>query len=145
VRFITGHPIILSSMILDFIATFFSSANTLLPFVARDVLHVGALEYGWLASGQSIGAVTVTLFFSQRNDVRRQGRLLLASVAAFGAATILFGLARTFLVALAALVLIGAGDSISTILRNTIRQIQTPDYIRGRMVSRNQIFFMGGP
>ena len=144
-QFILGHPIILSSMILDFIATFFSSANTLLPFVARDVLGVNEVAYGWLVAAQSIGAVMVGLVFSQRSRVQRQGQLLLVAVAAFGLATVTFGLARTYWGALLALVLVGAGDSISTILRNTIRQLQTPDYIRGRMVGINQVFFQGGP
>jgi MFS family permease len=145
IHFVTHQPIILSSMLLDFIATFFSSATTLLPFVARDVLHVGEVAYGWLVSADSVGAVLVGLIFSQQSHIRRQGALLLASVTAYGLATVLFGFARTFPFAVLALMLVGAGDSISTILRNTIRQIQTPDYIRGRMVSLNQIFFMGGP
>jgi MFS family permease len=75
IRFILSRPIILSSMLLDFLATFFSSANTLLPFVARDVLHVTELEYGWLAAAQSIGAVSAALFFSQRGNIRHQGAL----------------------------------------------------------------------
>ena len=145
IQFITRHPIILSSMLLDFWATFFSSANTLLPFVAKNVLHVGVQEYGWLSAGQSIGAVSVGILFSQRVAIRRQGKLLLGAVIAFGFATILFGLSRYFLLTLLALVLVGSADSVSTILRNTIRQLQTPDYIRGRMVSINQMFFAGGP
>ena len=144
-RFVFNHPIIFSSMILDFIATFFSSATTLLPFVAADVLHVGEVAYGWLVSASAIGAVLVGLIFSQQSNIRRQGMLLLVSVTAYGLATAMFGFARTFPFAMLALILVGAGDSISTILRNTIRQIQTPDFIRGRMVSLNQIFFMGGP
>jgi MFS family permease len=71
--------------------------------------------------------------------------LFLLSVVAFGLATIAFGLARTFAFAMFALILIGASDSVSTIIRNTIRQLQTPDYIRGRMTGVNQIFFAGGP
>lgn len=145
VRFILHQPIILSSMILDFFATFFSSANTLLPFVAQDILKVSVKEYGWLSAGQSVGAVTVALLFSQRANIRRQGMLLMGAVACFGLATVLFGASRSFLMALFALVFVGASDSVSTILRNTIRQIQTPDAIRGRMVSINQIFFAGGP
>ena len=145
VHFVINQPIILSSMLLDFIATFFSSATTLLPFVARDVLHVGEVAYGWLVSADAVGAVVVGLIFSQQSHIRRQGALLLVSVTAYGLATILFGFARTFPFAILALMLVGAGDSVSTILRNTIRQIQTPDFIRGRMVSLNQIFFMGGP
>jgi MFS family permease len=145
VRFILSQPIILSSMLLDFVATFFSSATTLLPFVVRDILKAGAVQFGWLISAESIGAVVVGLVFSQAQRIRRQGPMLLLSVAGFGLATVLFGLSRTFWTAMISLILVGAGDSISTILRNTIRQIQTPDYIRGRMVSLNQIFFMGGP
>ena len=145
IRFIRQQPLILSTMILDFIATFFSSANTLLPYFAQNVLHVGEVAYGWLASAQSVGAVTVGLIASQYSRIRRQGPLLLVSVVVFGAATILFGLSRWYLLTFAALVLIGAADSISTIIRNTIRQLITPDSIRGRMTSINQIFFMGGP
>jgi MFS family permease len=145
VRFILGHPIILSTMILDFFATFFSSANTLMPIFARDILHVGVVEYGWLSSAQSIGAVTAALILSQYNEIRRQGPIFLVAVVLFGMATISFGLSTTFVAAMLALVIVGAADSVSTIIRNTIRQLQTPDYIRGRMVSVNQIFFMGGP
>ena len=145
VRFIRQQPLILSSMILDFIATFFSSANTLLPYFAQNVLHIGEVAYGWLAAAQSIGAVTVGLVASQYNRIRRQGPLLLGAVVAFGLATILFGVSRVYALVFIALVLIGAADSVSTIIRNTIRQLITPDSLRGRMTSINQIFFMGGP
>jgi MFS family permease len=144
-QFILGHPIILATMLLDFFATFFSSANTLMPIIAVDILHVGALEYGWLSAAQSIGAVTAALVISQLPTIRRQGPIFLTAVLAFGLSTIAFGFTRTFPMAMLALVFIGASDSVSTIIRNTIRQLQTPDYIRGRMVSINQIFFMGGP
>jgi MFS family permease len=143
--FIFSRPILLSSMLLDFIATFFSSANTLLPFVARDVLHVGEIEYGWLSAAQPIGSLLVGLFFSQRDQIRNQGYLLLGSVTVFGLATALFGVATSFWVAMLTLLFIGAGDAVSAIIRNTLRQLQTPDSIRGRMISVNQIFFMGGP
>ena len=145
IRFILGHPIILSSMILDFFATFFSSANTLLPFVARDILHVGAIGYGWLSAAQSIGSVTVAVLITQAVNIRKQGKLLLWGVGAFGAATILFGISHNYALTMLALIIVGAGDAVSTVLRNTIRQLQTPDVMRGRMVSINQIFFAGGP
>jgi MFS family permease len=144
-RFIFGHQIIFSSMLLDFFATFFSSANTLMPIFARDILHVGAVEYGWLSAAQSIGAVGAALVISQISAIRRQGPVFMASVVVFGLATIFFGLSPVFWIAMLALILVGAADSVSTIIRNTIRQLQTPDYIRGRMTSINQIFFMGGP
>ncbi len=145
VTFIRGQPLILSTMVLDFIATFFSSANTLLPYFAQNILHVGEIAYGWLASAQSIGAVFVGLVVSQYRNIRRQGMLLLGSVVVFGSATLLFGLSRLYIVIFLALVLMGAADSVSTIIRNTIRQLNTPDSLRGRMTSINQIFFAGGP
>jgi MFS family permease len=145
IRFILKQPVILASMILDFFATFFSSANSLLPFVARDILNVGAIGYGWLSAAQSIGSVAVAFFLTQKTQLRKQGKLLLWGVATFGVATIVFGLSRNYLLTFAALVIVGAGDAISTILRNTIRQLSTPDHLRGRMISINQIFFAGGP
>ena len=145
IQFILTHPVILSTMLLDFFATFFSSANTLMPIFARDILRVGEVEYGWLSAAQSIGAVTAATILSQAATIRRQGPLFLGSVVIFGLATIAFGMSRSLTAAFVALIFIGAADSVSTIIRNTIRQLQTPDYIRGRMTSVNQIFFMGGP
>ena len=145
IHFIVNRPIIFSSMILDFVATFFASANTLMPFVARDVLHVGVTAYGWLSAAQSVGAMLAALVVSQLKDLRRQGRLFLGAVLFFGLATVAFGLSTVFAVAWIALALTGAADSVSTIIRNTIRQLQTPDQMRGRMTSVNQIFFQGGP
>lgn len=145
IHFIIGKPIILSTMILDFVATFFASANTLMPIVARDVLKVGVVEYGWLSAAQSVGAAIAALTISQISEIRRQGMLFLGSVMVFGLATILFGASTLFIVSWVALAFTGAADSVSTIIRNTIRQLQTPDEIRGRMTSVNQIFFQGGP
>ena len=145
ISFIRSQPLILSTMILDVIATFFSSANTLLPFFAQNILHIGEVAYGWLAAAQSIGAVLVGLIASQFRHIRYQGVLLLGSVVVFGGATILFGISRLYGVIFSALALMGAADSVSTIIRNTVRQLNTPDSLRGRMTSINQIFFMGGP
>jgi MFS family permease len=145
IQFIRGQSLILSSMILDFVATFFASANTLLPYFTQYILHVGEIAYGWLAAAPSIGAVAVGLIISQYANIRRQGRLLLVSVIIFGLATILFGMMRVYVLVFLALVVMGAADSISTIIRNTIRQLNTPDSLRGRMTGVNQIFFMGGP
>jgi MFS family permease len=145
VRFILGQPLILSTMILDFFATFFASANTLMPIIAVDILHVGAVAYGWLSSAQAIGAMAAALVISQMHQIRRQGMVFLYAIMVFGVATIIFGAARSFLFAMFALIIIGAADTVSTIIRNTIRQLSTPDYIRGRMTGINMIFFQGGP
>jgi len=144
-RFIISRPIILSTMLTDFFATFFASANTMMPIVARDILKVGEVGYGILSSAQSIGSVTAALVISQVTEFRKQGPVFIGSVMIFGLATILFGLSSGFILAFLALIFMGAADSVSTIIRNTIRQLQTPDHIRGRMISINQIFFQGGP
>jgi MFS family permease len=145
VQFLAGRPIIFSSMLLDFFATFFSSANALMPLFARDILQVGEIGYGWLSAAQSIGATAAAAMISQMEEIRRQGPILLGAVVLFGLATIGFGLSTHFVLSMMALIVIGASDSVSAIIRNTIRQIRTPDELRGRMVGLNQLFFVGGP
>ncbi len=145
IQFILKQPLILSTMILDFFATFFASANTLMPIIAVDILHVGAVAYGWLSSAQAIGAMIAAVVISQLHQIRRQGAVFLFAVVVFGIATIIFGASRSFIIAMLALIVVGGADTVSTIIRNTIRQLATPDYIRGRMTSVNQIFFQGGP
>lgn len=145
IRFITSKPIIFSTMMLDFVATFFASASTLMPIIAKDVLDVGVVEYGYLSAASAVGAVVVALVISQVREIRKQGIVFLSSVIVFGLATVIFGLTRSFVIAWLAIAVTGGADGVSTIVRNTIRQLQTPDHVRGRMTSINQIFFMGGP
>jgi MFS family permease len=143
ISFIFNKPIILSTMLLDFVATFFASANTLMPIIAKDVLNVGVVEYGYLSAAPAVGAVLAALVISQIKELRKQGILFLGAVVVFGFATIVFGATTSIIIAWIAIATTGAADGVSTI--NTIRQLQTPDYIRGRMTSVNQIFFQGGP
>jgi MFS family permease len=145
VRFTFGNPLILSSMLLDFFATFLTRAGNLMPIIARDILHVGAEAYGLLSAAQAIGATGAATILTQFKTIHRQGVILLASIGLIAAGTILFGISENFILTMAALILIGASDSVSAVIRNTIRQLQTPDRLRGRVVSVNQIFFMGGP
>jgi MFS family permease len=144
-RFVVGQPLIFSSMLLDFFATFFASATYLLPIFAKDILRVGAVGYGWLVAAPSVGAGAASLYLAFRRQLSKQGRLLLLAVAGFGLATIAFGLSRTFLLTFVALAVSGAADAVSTIIRNTLRQLQTPDRLRGRMTGIMQVFFHGGP
>ena len=144
-HFMFTNPMLVSTMFLDFIATFFSSATALLPLFAQEILHVSEVGYGWLSAAQAIGAAAVAITLSQIKNIKPQGPILLISVFIYGAATVAVGLSRTFLPALFFLMLMGAGDAVSTIIRNTIRQLHTPDEMRGRMVSISQIFFRGGP
>lgn len=144
-RFTLGSPIIWSTMLLDFFATFFSSAQTMLPLVVTRVLNLDASWYGILGTAQPIGAIIAGTIMSMRHEVYQQGKVLLASVAVYGLATAAFGWTTNIIVAYMAYAFTGAGDTISTVIRNVIRQVNTPDHLRGRMTSVNMIFFMGGP
>jgi MFS family permease len=144
-RFVWRTPIIVQTMTLDFVATFFASANQLLPIFAKDILQVGAQGLGFLASASAVGAVLAGLVMARLGILKRQGLIVIVSVAVFGAGTIAFGLSRVFWFSLVMLAVTGAADTVSTILRQTIRQLATPNNLRGRMTSVNMIFFMGGP
>jgi len=144
-RFVRRTPIIVQTMTLDFIATFFASANQLLPIFAKDILRVGAQGYGFLAAAPAAGAIITGLLMARLGTLKKQGVVVIASIAVYGAATIAFGVSRVFWFSLLMLAITGAADTISTILRHTIRQLATPNRLRGRMTSINMIFFMGGP
>jgi MFS family permease len=132
-------------MLLDFTATFFASSTTLLPIFATEILGVGEKGYGFLASAPSLGAVLTGALMSTFPTIDRQGRVLFTAVVGYGLATVLFGLSSFYWLSFAALFLIGATDTISTVLRHTILQLATPDELRGRMTSVNMIFILGGP
>jgi MFS family permease len=145
-RFVFASPMIRSTMLLDFFATFFSSATALLPIFAQDVLNVGAHGYGVLYAAPAVGALAASLVMVRAVEaVDRRGRMLLWSVAAYGAATVVFGISRSFWLTFACLAATGAADTVSMVFRNIVRQLETPDHLRGRMVGVNMVFFMGGP
>lgn len=145
-HFVWKTPIILSTMTLDFVANFFGAATALLPIFAREVLHVGSAGYGLLYAAPSMGAILAGIGMSfYAASIRAQGATILVSVAFYGLFTALFGFSHVFLLSLVALAGVGASDTVSTILRQTVRQIATPDALRGRMTSVNMIFFAGGP
>jgi MFS family permease len=144
-RFVFTTPIVVWTMSLDFFATFFSGSMSLLPIFADQVLKTGPAGYGWLRAAPGLGALLGSVWSSVRGIPRRQGRVFLWAVAAYGATTIVFGLSRSFALTFVALALVGLSDTISTVVRQTVRQLVTPDAIRGRMTGVNMIFFMGGP
>jgi MFS family permease len=145
-RFVFKAPLIRSTMLLDFFATFFSSATALLPIFAQDILRIGARGYGWLYAAPAAGALlTSGVMVVMTERIQRRGRLLIWAVALYGAATIVFGVSRSFWLTFACLALTGAADTVSTIIRNIIRHLETPDRLRGRMIGINMMFFMGGP
>ena len=145
-RFVFSSPIIRATMLLDFAATFFASATALLPIFAQDVLHVGASGYGWLYAAPSIGSLLAGAIMIRLVDrIERRGVVLLWAIAAYGLATLAFGLSKMFWLTFFCLAVAGAADAVSTVLRSIIRQLMTPNRLRGRVTSVNMIFFMGGP
>jgi len=144
-KFVWHTPIIVQTMTLDFAATFFASATLLLPIFAQERLHVGARGYGFLAAAPAIGSVLTALVMARLGTFHRQGRLVVYSVAVFGVATAAFGASKVYWFSLLMLAVTGAADTVSTVLRQTIRQLVTPNQLRGRMTSINMMFFMGGP
>jgi MFS family permease len=144
-RFVWRTPVIVQTMTLDFVATFFASATALLPIFAEEILRVGARGLGVLASAPAMGAVLAALVMARLGTLRKQGAIIVVAVAFYGVATVAFGLSRIFWFSFMMLAVTGAADTVSTVLRQTIRQLVTPDNLRGRMTSVNMIFFMGGP
>ena len=139
------HGIILPLMLLDFGATFFGNVRGLLPIYARDILFVGPTGLGMLYAARAVGSVSAAAAMSLRGPVRRSGLWVFIGVGIYGLATVLFAYSGMFWVSLLMLTLTGVGDTISSILRGTINQLQTPDELRGRMSSINGIFTMSGP
>jgi MFS family permease len=145
-KFVFASPLIRSTMLLDFFATFFSSATALLPIFAQDVLRVGATGYGWLYAAPAVGAVAMSAaMIPLSSRIRRRGPVLLWAVGGYGLATAVFGVSRWFWLTFACLAMTGAMDTISMIIRNIVRQLETPDRLRGRMIGVNMVFFQGGP
>ena len=127
-------------MLLDFGATFFGNVRGLLPIYARDILLVGPTGLGMLYAARAVGSVSAAAAMSLRGPVRRSGLWVFIGVGIYGLATALFAYSGMFWFSLLMLTLTGVGDTISSILRGTINQLQTPDALRGRMSSINGIF-----
>jgi MFS family permease len=145
ITFVLSTPVLMATMWIDFLATFFSSANALLPIYARDILKVGPEGYGFLAAFPAVGALASGSALTLLPPIQRQGRLLVIAVLFYGAATVAFGMSHIYVISALFLAATGAADTVSTVLRQTVRQTVTPDRLRGRMIAINMIFFMGGP
>jgi MFS family permease len=140
IAFVGSRPVILGAMSLDMLAMVFAGSTALLPVFAREILHVGALGYGLLASGLPIGTTLMTVILLVRRPLARPGRSLFAAVAVFGLATVAFGVSSAFPLSLAALVVAGMADEVSVVARSIIIQLSTPDALRGRVSSVNMVF-----
>ncbi|MDP9172221.1 MAG: MFS transporter, partial [Acidobacteriota bacterium] len=139
-RFVLDHKLILSAVSLDMFGVLFGGATALLPIFAVDILHAGPGALGWLRAAPSVGAVLMAVSMAHARKIERAGRALILTVVGFGVATMLFGLSRNLWLSLAMLVLVGAFDNVSVVLRHSLIQTKTPDYVRGRVLAVNNIF-----
>lgn len=144
-HFVKSRTLIWSTMILDFFSTLFAEATILLPIFAKDILHVGPELLGVLYAAPFVGASLIGLVAATIGKRLHTGKILLGSIVLYACGTILFGVSTNYLLSLGALAIVGAGDGMSSVIRNIIRQLSTPDYMRGRMTAINMIFYTGGP
>jgi MFS family permease len=140
VAFVWQRKVILGATTLDLFAVLLGGATAMLPIFARDLLQTGPVGLGLLRAAPAAGALVMSLLLVRWPLKRRVGHKLLLAVAVFGLATVVFGLSRSFALSLIALVVTGAADSISVVMRSTLVQLETPDEMRGRVSAVNSIF-----
>jgi MFS family permease len=140
VRFVRHRPVVLGAISLDLFAVLLGGATALLPIFAKDILHTGPWGLGLLRAAPAAGAFTLSLLLTRFPITRRAGHVLLGAVAVYGAATLVFGLSTSFVLSLVALVVAGAADMASVVIRQSLVQLDTPDEMRGRVSAVNSVF-----
>ncbi|QJQ22438.1 MFS transporter [Pseudomonas sp. SK] len=140
IRFIRSRPDILGAISLDLFAVLLGGATALLPVFAKDILLTGPLGLGLLRSAPAVGALLMSLWLARFPFERNVGRTMFTAVGVFGVATIAFGLSTSFWFSLAVLVVLGAADMISMVIRGAFVQLETPDEMRGRVSAVNGLF-----
>jgi MFS family permease len=144
-RFLWRTPILLGLMLADFLGTFFAGAMLLMPIFASELLDVGPTGLGLLFAAPAAGSMLVAFGIALVGSPPLTGATVLVCIGLYGVATAAFGVTSSFELALLFLALGGAADGASTVVRQTLRQLLTPDHLRGRMTGVTMIFFMGGP
>ncbi len=139
-RFVWANPPILGAMALDMFAVIFAGADALLPIYAKDILGVGAAGFGLLTSSKAVGSLAAALMMAFLPPIVATGRWLVIMIGLFGLGTVAFGLSTWFPLSLVLYGLIAAFDQVSVVLRQSIIQLGTPDALRGRVGSVNQVF-----
>lgn len=139
-HFIRHRPAILGALSLDLFAVLLGGATALLPIFARDVLHTGAWGLGLLRAAPAVGALAVSVWLTHRPIERRVGRVMLLSVGVYGLSMLAFGASTSFALSFVALLVSGASDMVSVVIRQSLVQLDTPDAMRGRVAAVNSIF-----
>ncbi|MDC9824462.1 MFS transporter [Devosia sp. ZB163] len=139
-RYIFSNKVVLGAISLDMFAVLMGGAVALLPIYAKDILHAGPAELGFLRAAPGVGAIVMALVLTRFPIRDHAGKLLFLFVGLFGAFTVLFGLSTTVWISIPALVLVGASDMVSVTIRETIMQLWTPEEVRGRVNAVNSVF-----
>lgn len=137
--YVRNNRLVLAAITLDLFVVLLAGATALLPVFARDILHVGATGLGFLAAGMGIGATTIAIFFSFRPMKTNVGVKMLSAVLVFALAILVFGFSTNFWLSLAALIVAGAADMVSVVVRSSLIQLYTPDAMRGRVSAVSQM------
>jgi MFS family permease len=140
VAFIRSRPAILGAISLDLFAVLLGGATALLPIYARDLLRTGPWGLGFLRAAPAVGALSMSVVLAHYPLRRRVGRTMFGAVAIFGVATVVFAVSTSLLLSLGALIVLGAADVISVVIRNSLVQIETPDAMRGRVSAVHSMF-----
>ncbi|HYD38558.1 MAG TPA: MFS transporter, partial [Allosphingosinicella sp.] len=139
-HYVRTNRLVLGAISLDLFAVLLGGATAMLPVFARDVLHSDSTALGHLRAAPAVGATLTALYFAWRPLKHDVGAKMLAAVAVFGAATIVFGLSRNMLLSIACLALLGSADMVSVYVRQSLIQIYTPDAMRGRVGAASTLF-----
>jgi MFS family permease len=139
-RFVFNHRIILGAITLDLFAVLFGGATALLPVYAKDILKVGPQGLGLLQAALPVGSMVCAIIMAHRPPMQKAGRSLITAVTIFGLATVGFGYSKWFWLSLLMLFICGFADNVSVIVRHTLVQLLTPDSMRGRVSSVNNLF-----
>jgi MFS family permease len=139
-RFIWSCKAVLGAMLLDLVATLVGGVTALLPIYARDILDTGAWGAGVLRSAPAVGALLVGMIMTRIPIKRAGGTFIYAGFAVYGACTIVFGLSTNLALSILALAVLGCADMVSSVIRQTIIQMTTPDHMRGRVFAANALF-----
>jgi hypothetical protein len=139
-RYVWRAKLLLGSVSLDLFVVLLGGAVALMPIFAENILHTGARGLGVLRAAPALGALTISILLTFRPICRRAGRTMFICVAIFGVTTIVFGLSRNLWLSLAALVILGAADMVSVVIRSSLLQLATPPSMRGRVSAVNSLF-----
>jgi MFS family permease len=140
VSFIKSKPVMLGTISLDLFAVLLGGATALLPMFASDILHAGPWGLGMLRAAPAVGALTMSVVLARRSLTSKVGAKMLTAVAVFGVATIVFAISTNIALSIAALLVVGAADTVSVVVRSSLVQLLTPDSMRGRVNAVNSLF-----